>query len=206
MLEENQTGPRNPHNTTHVSSDCERWAECYSGLSRRWSYHTENTHCNPLFITSFIYYVSITLLKINEMRTSWKEGNWKFLRDRRMREAGRQPVKDFWLTQRAILDSSDSTRIMGIIFRNVSGRERACRSSAGQQQHLGSLHQKGEAFRETHHEKKLFKRGAQWPFIFKGASRFWWKEREWVVRIKSFIISDGVGPEIRSEQKHKMSF
>lgn len=55
----------------------------------------ENTHCNPLFIPSFIYYVSITLLKINEMRTSRKEGNWKFLRDRRMREAGRQPVKDF---------------------------------------------------------------------------------------------------------------
>lgn len=137
MLEENQTGARNPHDTTHVSSDCERWADCYKGLSRRGSCHTENTHCNPLFIPSFIYYVSITLLKINEMRTSRKEGNWKFLRDRRMREAGRQPVKDFWLTQRAISDSSGSARIMGIIFRNVSGRERACRSSAGQQQHSG---------------------------------------------------------------------
>lgn len=140
------------------------------------------------------------------MRTSRKEGNWKFLRDRRMRGAGRQPVKDFWSTQRAISDSSASTRIMGTIFRNVSGRERACRSSTRQQQHSGSLHQEGEAFRETHHEKKVFKRGAQWPFIFKGASRFWWKEREREVRIKSFVISDGIGPEIRSEQKHKMSF
>lgn len=59
---------------------------------------------------------------------------------------------------------------MGTTLRNVCERE----EGAEQQQHSGSLRQKGQAFGKTSDEKMMFKRDSM---TFKGTSSFWRKKR-----------------------------
>lgn len=66
----------------------------------------------------------------------------------------------------------DYHEIVGATLQNVSGRERAYRNRAQQQQLSGSLHQKGEAFRKTGVRKRRSKEILS-DLHLKGTSSLW---------------------------------